>query len=93
MKTVHNTLIASLFGLSLLLPVSANSLSELTTEALSKQLTELQESIKNQTKQAIENTTKQLAEHFSLTAAKPAQSASNVPAAEKVQASPKAEEE
>lgn len=96
MKTVTNTILASLFGLSLLIPASANTLSELTTEVLTKQLTELQESIKTQTKQAIENTAKQLAEQFNLTVATPAQSSSNAQAiADKAQAeeSPQAEEE
>lgn len=96
MKTVTNTLLASLFGLSLLIPASANTLSELTTEVLTKQLSELQESIKSQTKLAIESTAKQLAEQFSLTTATPAPATSNPQqVAEKtpMEESPQAEEE
>lgn len=96
MKTVTNTLLASLFSLSLLMPASANTLSELTAELLTKQLMELQESIKNQTKQAIESTTKQLVEQFSLTAASPAQSNNNTQDVAdniKTDAQPQAEEE
>lgn len=92
MKTVHTMLIASLFTVSLLAPASANTLTEVTTEALGKQLAELHESIKNQAKQAIESTAKQLTEQFNLTAT------ASVPvpqqaATEQVKESPKAEEE
>lgn len=96
MKTVTNTLLASLFGLSLLIPASANTLSELTSEVLTKQLSELQESIKSQTKLAIEVTAKQLAEQFNLTTATPVQATSNTqPIAEKTptEQNPQAEEE
>lgn len=96
MKTVTNTLLASLFGLSLLIPASANTLSELTSEVLTKQLSELQESIKSQTKLAIESTAKQLAEQFNLTTATPVQATSNTqPIAEKTptEQNPQAEEE
>jgi len=66
MKNVQITLIACLFGASMIAPVSANSVSELSTQALQQHLLELQESIKTQTKSAIEQATKQLLEQANI---------------------------
>jgi|GEM_PF-2410182 len=89
MKNVQITLIACLFSASIFTPVSANSVSELTTQALQQHLVEIQESIKTQTKSAIEQATKQLLEQTSIsrtTTKSDTGDTASLPAVPKVQA-------
>ncbi len=69
MKTVTKLMMASVLGLTLAAPASANSLnnlSEMTSDLLNRQLVEVRESIKVQTKQALENSVRLVAEQMKL---------------------------
>ncbi|EHR42385.1 hypothetical protein [Alishewanella jeotgali] len=69
MKTVTKLMMATVLGLTLAAPASANSLnnlSEMTSDLLSRQLIEVRESIKVQTKQALENSVRLVAEQMKL---------------------------
>ncbi len=69
MKTVTKLMMASVLGLTLAAPASANSLnnlSEMTSDLLSRQLIEVRESIKVQTKQALESSVRLVAEQMKL---------------------------
>ena len=67
MKTVTKLMMATVLGLTIAAPASANSLhnlSEMTSDLLSRQLVEVRESIKVQTKQALENSVRLVAEQM-----------------------------
>ncbi|OCW95715.1 hypothetical protein [Alishewanella sp. HH-ZS] len=69
MKTVTKLMMATVLGLTLAAPASANSLnnlSEMTSDLLNRQLVEVRESIKVQTKQALENSVRLVAEQMKL---------------------------
>ncbi|MCT8125449.1 MAG: hypothetical protein ACK4GU_13115 [Alishewanella aestuarii] len=69
MKTVTKLMMATVLGLTLAAPASANSLnnlSEMTSDLLSRQLIEVRESIKVQTKQALESSVRLVAEQMKL---------------------------
>lgn len=69
MKTVTKLMMATVLGLTLAAPASANSLnnlSEMTSDLLSRQLVEVRESIKVQTKQALESSVRLVAEQMKL---------------------------
>lgn len=69
MKTVTKLMMATVLGLTLAAPASANSLnnlSEITSDLLSRQLIEVRESIKVQTKQALESSVRLVAEQMKL---------------------------